>query len=147
MSNAFKAFGSAMKKHTDNLTDTVNASIAQMQTPSAEAATPVPGSGTEGGGKKASGETRNPADIPKDELITLMVKMSKKVKTLQANKSQIESRIQKQNQNYSNLLSFVGEEVVPGLSSTLAEEEESAKTSGTTVDRLAARCVSPAQLR
>ena len=125
MSNVLKAFGSSLKAHTDNLKESaqklskeINASVVDTPTK----------------------DSRSPKDIPKDELIALCVKMSKKVKVLQSNRIEQEKRLESKDIQYQNLVSFIKEEVVPEVDlepSPMAASANSGLDQPIHVDKLA----------
>lgn len=104
--NSFKAFGSSLKAQTEKLQQEAS---TRFQTPSS---TP------HSDGSQNAASSSDPADVPKEELVALCVKMSKKVKSLQQTKKELTAALQNQNHVQSELLSFFTTEVVMDVDMT-----------------------------
>jgi len=72
----------------------------------------------------------DPNDVPKEELIALCVKMSKKVKSLQQTKKDLTAALQNQNSVQSEFLSFFTAEVVMDVDMTNHGDSTSDPPSG-----------------
>jgi hypothetical protein len=103
--NSLKAFGSSLKAQTEKLQQEAS---TRFQTPSS-----TPHSDSQG-----AASSSNPADVPKEELVALCVKMSKKVKSLQQTKKELTAALQNQNNVQSDFLSFFTTEVVMDVDMT-----------------------------
>ena len=114
LGDSFKAFGSTLKAQTDKIAQ--SAAQSELFGTPAPFGTPAAGSSNPNAIAAQPRGPLNPDDVPKEELVQLCTKMSKKIKTLQAQKVNMKEIIQTLAEERTEYLSFFENEVVMEVS-------------------------------
>ena len=104
LGSTFKAFGSSLKATTEKMKEDILSAKS--------AGPPPPGGDASAAAHSYKDDNRDPSEIPKEELMELCIKMSKKVKVLQAQKKELVDQLKDEKASGATFLHFFTSEVV-----------------------------------